>query len=99
MANVTAAAAGTGFTPEQEKILSKVLWRIVPFLLLCYIIAYLDRVNVGIASLTMNGDLGLSPSGWRCRRSPGRDRRRCSRATKTARSATALSRGSSPARA
>ena len=66
MASVTAASAGAGFTPEQEKILSKVLWRIVPFLLLCYIVAYLDRVNVGIASLTMNGDLGLSPSafGW-----------------------------------
>ena len=39
---------------------------IVPFLLLCYIIAYLDRVNVGVAGLTMNHDLGLSPSqfGW-----------------------------------
>ena len=49
MASVTASSAGAGFTPEQEKILSKVLWRIVPFLLLCYIIAYLDRVNVGIA--------------------------------------------------
>ncbi|MGJ4942648.1 MFS transporter [Bradyrhizobium sp. HKCCYLS1011] len=66
MANVTAASAGTGFTPEQEKILSKVMWRIVPFLLLCYVIAYLDRVNVGIASLTMNRDIGISPSefGW-----------------------------------
>ena len=66
MASVTAASAGSGFTPEQERILSKVLWRIVPFLLLCYIIAYLDRVNVGVAGLTMNHDLGLSPSefGW-----------------------------------
>jgi len=56
----------TGFTPEQEQVLSKVLWRIVPFLLLCYIVAYLDRVNVGVAGLTMNHDLGLSPSefGW-----------------------------------
>jgi MFS family permease len=42
------------------------MWRIVPFLLLCYIFAYLDRVNVGIASLTMNRDLGISPYefGW-----------------------------------
>ena len=66
MASVTAASAGASFTPEQEKILSKVLWRIVPFLLLCYIVAYLDQMNVGIASLTMNSDLGLSPSafGW-----------------------------------
>jgi len=66
MASVAAASVRQGFTPTEEKILSKVLWRIVPFLLLCYIIAYLDRVNVGIASLTMNGDLGISPSafGW-----------------------------------
>jgi MFS family permease len=66
MANVTATSAGSGFTPEEQKILSKVLWRIVPFLLLCYIVAYLDRVNVGVASLTMNHDLGISPSefGW-----------------------------------
>ena len=62
----TTAADAAGFTPEQERVLTKVLWRIVPFLLLCYIIAYLDRVNVGVAGLTMNHDLGLSPSefGW-----------------------------------
>jgi len=66
MAVAPAASAGPHFTPEQEQVLSKVLWRIVPFLLLCYIVAYLDRVNVGIASLTMNHDLGISPSefGW-----------------------------------
>jgi MFS transporter, ACS family, tartrate transporter len=62
----SAGSAGTSFAPEQERILSKVLRRIVPFLLLCYIIAYLDRVNVGVAGLTMNHDLGISPSeyGW-----------------------------------
>src|SRR4029077_3097431 len=61
-----AGSIGTTFTPEKERVLSKVLWRIVPFLLLCYIFAYLDRVNVGIASMTMNKDLGISPSqfGW-----------------------------------
>jgi MFS transporter, ACS family, tartrate transporter len=66
MAMSPAAVVGTGFTPEQEQILSKVLRRIVPFLLLCYIVAYLDRVNVGVAGLTMNEDLGISPSefGW-----------------------------------
>jgi len=62
----SAGSAGTSFTPKQERILSKVLRRIVPFLLLCYVVAYLDRVNVGVASLTMNHDLGISPSqyGW-----------------------------------
>ena len=60
------ATHADGFTPEQDRVLSKVLWRIVPFLLLCYISAYLDRVNVGVAGLTMNRDLGLSPAqfGW-----------------------------------
>ncbi|RVT97991.1 MFS transporter [Rhodovarius crocodyli] len=38
----------------------KVMLRIVPFLILCYIISYLDRVNVGFAALTMNRDLGFS---------------------------------------
>src|SRR5262252_1035965 len=66
MAVGPAGTVGAAFTPEQERVLSKVLWRIVPFLLLCYIFAYLDRVNVGVASLTMNNDLGISPSqfGW-----------------------------------
>lgn len=66
MATASTPAAGPAFTPEQEKTLSKVLWKIVPFLLLCYVFAYLDRVNVGVASLTMNKDLGLTPSqfGW-----------------------------------
>jgi D-galactonate transporter len=39
----------------------KVSRRLVPFLILCYFIAYLDRVNVGFAALTMNKDLGFSP--------------------------------------
>jgi len=38
----------------------KVGWRLVPFLFLCYVLAYLDRVNVGFAKLQMQGDLGLS---------------------------------------
>src|SRR6201996_7193666 len=36
--------------------------RIVPFIMLLYFIAFIDRVNIGFASLTMNKDLGLSPS-------------------------------------
>lgn len=39
----------------------RVMRRLVPFLILCYFVAYLDRVNVGFAALTMNRDLGLSP--------------------------------------
>ncbi len=35
-------------------------WRLIPFLLLLYIVAWLDRVNVGFAALQMNEDLGFS---------------------------------------
>ncbi|MFL9926495.1 MFS transporter [Herbaspirillum lusitanum] len=47
---------------EQEKnvLYKKVFWRIMPFLMLCYVIAYLDRVNVGFAKLQMSVDLGFS---------------------------------------
>ncbi len=38
----------------------KVFWRIVPFLMLCYVVAYLDRVNVGFAKLQMSQALGFS---------------------------------------
>ena len=38
--------------------------RLVPFLVVCYFIAYVDRVNVGFAALTMNKDLGLSATAF-----------------------------------
>lgn len=40
--------------------LRKVAWRLLPFLLLLYVVAWLDRVNVGFAALQMNQDLGFS---------------------------------------
>src|SRR6201982_68250 len=40
--------------------LRKITWRRIPFLFLLYIIAWLDRVNVGFAGLEMNADLGFS---------------------------------------
>ncbi len=43
-----------------ESALRKVAWRLIPFLGALYFFAFLDRVNVGFAALTMNADLGLS---------------------------------------
>src|SRR5213596_1316098 len=40
--------------------LRKVTFRLVPFLFVLYIVAWLDRVNVGFAALQMNSDLGFS---------------------------------------
>jgi ACS family tartrate transporter-like MFS transporter len=35
--------------------------RLIPFLVLCYAVNFLDRVNVGFAALAMNKDLGFRP--------------------------------------
>jgi D-galactonate transporter len=46
------------------RTIAKVTKRLVPFLIICYFVAYLDRVNVGFAALTMNQDLGLSQTAF-----------------------------------
>jgi ACS family tartrate transporter-like MFS transporter len=45
----------------ERAVFSRATWRLVPFMVLLYVIAYLDRVNVGMAALTMNKDLGFTP--------------------------------------
>jgi ACS family tartrate transporter-like MFS transporter len=44
----------------EARTIGKVSARLIPFLIVCYFIAYLDRVNVGFAALTMNKALGLT---------------------------------------
>ena len=44
--------------------LRKVTLRLIPFLFLLYIVAWLDRVNVGFAALQMNADLGFSSAAF-----------------------------------
>jgi len=44
----------------EEQAVRRVCWRILPLLFGAYFVAYIDRVNVGFAALTMNRDLGLS---------------------------------------
>ena len=46
----------------EAKTMRQVAWRIVPFLMVCYFVSYVDRVNVGFAALQMNKDLHLSPA-------------------------------------
>lgn len=46
----------------ERSAIRRISLRLVPFLALGYLIAYIDRTNVGFASLQMNKDIGLSPS-------------------------------------
>ncbi|HTS47673.1 MAG TPA: MFS transporter [Bryobacteraceae bacterium] len=44
----------------ENSVYRKVTWRLLPYLFLCYILAYIDRVNVGFAKLQMQRDLGMT---------------------------------------
>src|SRR4030088_1431307 len=46
------------------RTIARVSKRLVPFLIVCYFVAYLDRVNVGFGALTMNTDLGISATAY-----------------------------------
>src|ERR1700756_2453131 len=46
----------------ETRTLRKITYSIIPFIMLLYFVAFIDRVNIGFAALTMNKDLGFSPS-------------------------------------
>jgi sugar phosphate permease len=43
-----------------EALFSKISWRLLPLLIICYIIAFLDRINIGFAQLQMKQTLPFS---------------------------------------
>src|SRR5215211_4191957 len=51
---------GTAAAGRATDVYSKVTWRLVPLLFVCYVLSYLDRINVGFAQLQMKSDLGFS---------------------------------------
>lgn len=51
-------------TALEERTYRKVTLRIIPFLMLCYVAAYIDRINIGFAKLQMLGDLQLSETAY-----------------------------------
>jgi ACS family tartrate transporter-like MFS transporter len=51
----------TGKHPDlEERVIAALTWRLVPFLFLLYVVAYLDRINVGFAALEMQKQLGFN---------------------------------------
>src|SRR3954466_11322100 len=53
-------ATPPGTIADAGRVLTRVRRRLIPFLFLLYIVAYLDRINVGFAALQMNASLGFS---------------------------------------
>src|ERR1700716_1063591 len=60
-ATIIAAPSGAKSGLETSTIRA-ISWRLIPFLVLAYFLAYLDRVNLGFAALTMNAELKFSPT-------------------------------------
>jgi MFS transporter, ACS family, tartrate transporter len=52
-----------GDRPDRHReVVSKVTRRLIPFAFICYVVAYIDRVNVGFAATVLQRDLGLTDS-------------------------------------
>src|SRR5258707_9204795 len=45
---------------DGRALYAKISWRLIPYMFLLYIVAYLDRVNVGFAAIDMQRDLHFS---------------------------------------
>jgi hypothetical protein len=48
----------------EVEVIRKATWRLLPFLMLAYFIAFVDRVNSGFAALQMNHDVGLTQAAF-----------------------------------
>ena len=58
--HATDATFAPTISPTEERTYAKITTRLVPFLFICYLAAYLDRVNVGFAKLQMSSELKFS---------------------------------------
>ncbi|PMS17036.1 MFS transporter [Trinickia dabaoshanensis] len=45
---------------DEQRLFAKVAWRTIPFLFVCYVVSFLDRINIGFAQLQMKHDLAFS---------------------------------------
>lgn len=50
----------SALSPQEDATYRKIAWRIVPFLFLCYVVNFIDRVNIGFAKLQLLQDLQLN---------------------------------------
>jgi MFS family permease len=64
MPHVGDPGPAAGVPVNEERTYARVTLRLLPFLGICYLIAYLDRVNVGFAKLHMLADLGMSEAAY-----------------------------------
>jgi len=48
------------YNVDEEQLMNRLRWRIIPYVMFLYVVTIIDRVNIGFAALGMNKDLGIS---------------------------------------
>jgi len=54
----------TAASIDEKKLISKVAWRLMPLIMVCYLFAFFDRINISFAKFQLQTDLGLSNTAY-----------------------------------
>lgn len=64
MTITTASTADLSTTITEQQVISKIAWRLMPLIIVCYFFAFFDRVNISFAKAALQADLGLSNTAY-----------------------------------
>ncbi|WP_409262935.1 MFS transporter [Pseudomonas putida] len=65
--SISVSAPGDGITAtsiDEKKLISKVAWRLMPLIMICYLFAFFDRINISFAKFQLQADLSLSDTAY-----------------------------------
>ena len=61
---LAADGAAAQILVDEAAVVRKVAWRIMPLIMICYLFAFFDRINISFAKFQLQGDLGLSDTAY-----------------------------------
>ncbi|WP_424630124.1 MFS transporter [Bradyrhizobium sp. SYSU BS000235] len=64
MTIATASAMDVDTSAAEQRVVNKIAWRLMPFIIICYLFAFFDRVNISFAKTHLQHDLGLSNTAY-----------------------------------
>ena len=62
--SAVAAARGNDSTQRMADVIRKVAWRLMPLIMICYLFAFFDRINISFAKFQLQSDLGFSDTAY-----------------------------------
>jgi MFS family permease len=64
MTVTTASTEGFVAPIDEQQVVRKIAWRLMPLIIICYLFAFFDRVNISFAKTALQADLGLSNTAY-----------------------------------